>query len=162
MRSLARAAACGGEQIWGHVLEKHAGQPWQSRWPAPLPSRIGRLQSRFGPPVRVRATIHSNRHAQRAALPRRSLPTDTLSTFVLKLCPQAKISVRRARAPTASWRSSSTTSRRRARRAALQHRPDLQRCAAVAARVRDCLRTAERVLLRASQDRCRDVLRVWP
>ena len=40
--------------------------------------------------------------------------------------------------------------------------PDPRRCAAVAARVGRCLRAAERVSLRASQDRCRDVLRLWP
>ena len=40
--------------------------------------------------------------------------------------------------------------------------PDPLRCAAVDARVGGCLPAAERVPLRASQDRCRDILRLWP
>ena len=40
--------------------------------------------------------------------------------------------------------------------------PDPLRCAAVVARVGGCLRTTERVPMRASQDRCRAVLRLWP
>ena len=40
-------------------------------------------------------------------------------------------------------------------------RAHLRRCAAFAARVGHCLRAAERVLLRASQDRSRAVLQLW-
>ena len=40
-------------------------------------------------------------------------------------------------------------------------RPHVRRCAASAARVCRCLCAAERVLLRASQDRSRDDFRVW-
>ena len=41
-------------------------------------------------------------------------------------------------------------------------RPHLRRCAAFAARVGRCPRTAERFLPRALQDRYRVVLRLWP
>ena len=40
-------------------------------------------------------------------------------------------------------------------------RPHPRRCATTAVRVGGCLRAAERVLMRASQDRSRDILRVW-
>ena len=115
------------------------------------------VQPRHRPPVRVRGTMRSKRHAQGAALSRHSLANPHILENVSKFCPQDPRRVWRARVPTTAADAALLVPQGGARDMLLA--PDPRRCAAVAARVGRCLRAAERVSLRASQDRCRDVFR---
>ena len=67
-------------------------------------------------PMMVRDTVRSNCHAQRAALLRPALANPHVIENASKFCPQGPRRVWRARMPTTGRRSSSSTSRRCAKR----------------------------------------------
>ena len=86
------------------------------------------VQPRHWPPLRVRTTTSSNRHAQRAALLRQSMANPLVDENLSKFCPQGQRRAGRARVPTTGRRSSSTTSMRWARRGACARCATVRRC----------------------------------
>ena len=86
------------------------------------------LWPRHWPPLRVRIATRSNLQAQRAALSRHTLAKLSFATIAHISCLQGHRRAVRARVPTTGRRSSSSTSRRCARRGACSRSITVRRC----------------------------------
>ena len=117
-----------------------------------------RLRPRHGPPVRVRGTKRSNRHAQRAALSRPSLANPLVCAVRAKAVQAPSGASTGARLHETGRRGSSSTSRSRARGGAPCTSAKVRRSCRARRR---CLRAVERVLFERAQNRSRAVRRLW-